>query len=174
MPYFRYAIELFPEFHREPIPIARFLCRKHQATFSLLPIQLIPYLQYTVGAVIGALLLSCHYWQMGYRGFYSASVEVDANSLVTPYLVVYWLAIITRGLRRGHRVLGQFYDLSRVNTLEYGTTSCKEVSGYFLAFGLKSKIPWAQQVLTLCRRYSRCTNRFLFGVPSQQRTAIVT
>ena len=40
-PYWRYAIELFPEFKKKRIPIARFLCRHRQKTFSLLPIQLI-------------------------------------------------------------------------------------------------------------------------------------
>ena len=173
-PYFRYAIELFPEFNKERIPIARFLCRKRQATFSLLPIQLIPFFQYTVAAVIGTLILGFQYWQMGKRGFYSASVSVDADSLVTPYLIVCWLAIVARGLRRAHSVLRRFYDLSHVHTLTDGTDPWKEVSGYFLAFGLKQKIPWTQRVLTLCRRYSRSTNRFLFGVPSQQRPAILT
>jgi hypothetical protein len=137
----------------------------------MLPIQLIPYFQYTVTAVIGTLLLAYHYWQMGRRGFYGASVEVDADSLVTPYLVVCWLAIVARGFKRGHAVLGQFYDLSNVHTLAHGATSWKEVSGYFLAFGLKPKIPWAQRILTLCRRYSRSTSRFLFGVSSLQRAA---
>jgi hypothetical protein len=139
----------------------------------MLPIQLIPYFQYTVTAVIGTLLLAYHYWQMGRRGFYGASVEVDADSLVTPWLVVCWLAIVTRGLRRAHAVLRRFYDLSDVHTLAYVTTPWKEVSGYFLAVGLKLKIPWTQRVLTLCRRYSRSTSRFLFGVPSQQRAAIL-
>ena len=139
----------------------------------MLPIQLIPYFQYTVAAVVGTLLLGYAYWQMGYRGFYGASVSVDADSLATPYLVVCWLAIVARGFRRAHAVLRRFYDLSQVNTLAHGTILWKEVSGYFLAFGLKPKIPWAQRILALCRRYSRCTNRFLFGVPSQQRTAII-
>ena len=50
-------IDLFPEFRKERIPVARFLCRKEVSTFSLLPIQLIPYFQYTVVAVIYALLV---------------------------------------------------------------------------------------------------------------------
>src|SRR3972149_8241322 len=49
-PYWRYAIDLFPDFKKEQVPIARFLCRKKRKTFSLLPIQLIPYLQYTAAA----------------------------------------------------------------------------------------------------------------------------
>ena len=147
------------------------MCRKRQSTFSLLPIQLIPYFQYTVTAVIGTLLLGYQYWQKGYRGFYGASVSVEADSLVTAYLVVCWLAIVVRGFRRAHAMLGRFFDLSHVHTLTDGTDPWREVSGYFLAFGLKQKNPWTKRVLTLCRRYSRSTGRFLFGIPSQQRTA---
>ncbi|MFH1952482.1 MAG: hypothetical protein ABIL06_12790 [Pseudomonadota bacterium] len=172
-PYFRYAIELFPEFNKERIPIARFLCQRHGGSFSMLPIQLIPYLQYTANAVIGTLLLGFQYWQMGRRGFYGASVEVDADSLVTPWLVACWLAIVARGLRRAHAVLGRFYNLSDVHTLAHRTVPWEEVSGYFLAFSLKPTIPWAPMVLTLCSHYSRATGRFLFGVPSQQRAAIL-
>jgi hypothetical protein len=98
---------------------------------------------------------------------------VDADSLVTPWLVVFWLATVVRGLRRAHAVLGQFYNLSDVRRLSHSTAAWKEVSGYFLAFGLKPTIAWMPLVLTLCRRYSRTTNWFLFGVPSQQRVAIL-
>jgi hypothetical protein len=162
---------LFEGFNKERIPIARFLCRQRERSFSLLPIQLIPYFQYTVTAVMGTLLLGFHYWQMGKQGFYGASVSVDADSLVTPYLIVCWLAVVARGFRRAHTVLRRFYNLNDVHTLTQRMALWKEVSGYFFAFGLKPKIPWAKQVLTLCRRYSRSTNRFLFGRCSQQRTA---
>jgi hypothetical protein len=165
---------LFPDFNKERIPIARFLCRKRHRTFSLLPIQLIPYLQYSVSAVIGILLLGFCHWQMGRGGFYGASIEVDADSLVTPWLIACWLAMAARGFKRAHGVLRRFYNLSDIGTLTYGTGPWKEVSGYFLAFGLKPKISWAQRVLTLCRRYSRSTSRFLFGTPSQRRAYALT
>jgi len=136
----------------------------------MLPIQLIPYLQYTASAVIGTLLLGFQHWRMGRRGFYGASVEVDADSLVTPWLVACWLAIVARGFRRAHAVLRRFYNLSDVHTPARRTVLWKEVSGYFGAFKLTPKIP--PVVLTLCRRYSRATGRFLFGVSSQQRVTI--
>jgi hypothetical protein len=135
----------------------------------LLPIQLIPYFQYTVTAVLGTLLLAHHYRQMGRRGFYSASIEVDADSSVTPWLVVCWLVIVARGFRRAHAVLRRFYNLSDIDARTHRQALFKEVSGYFLAFGLNQKIPWAQRLLTLCRRYSQSTSLFLFGLPSQQR-----
>jgi hypothetical protein len=138
----------------------------------LLPIQLIPYFQYTVRALIGTLLLGYQYWQVGQRGFYGASVEVDADSLVTPWLVVFWLATVVRGLRRAHAVLAQFYNLRNVHSLSDRTALWQEMSNYFLAFGIKSTIAWMPLVVTLCRRYSRATNRFLFGTASQQRSAL--
>jgi hypothetical protein len=68
-PYWRYAIDLFPEFRKERVPVARFLCDKRQSTFSLLPTQLIPYFQYTVNAVIGTLLLVLKLPADGTEGF---------------------------------------------------------------------------------------------------------
>jgi hypothetical protein len=171
-PYFRYAIELFPEFSKHRIPIARFLCRNNHSSFSLLPIQLIPYFQYSVRAVIGTLLLALQYRQRGQRGFYGASISVDANSLVTPWLVVCWLVTVARGLRRAHTLLGRFYNLSNVSILPSQRASIKEVYGYFLAVGLTSQAAWKQSVLTTCRHYSRATGQFLFGTASQQRSAI--
>ena len=167
-PYWRYIIELFPEFKKERIPIARFLCRKTRRTFSLLPIQLIPYFQYTLSAVMGILLLGWGYWQRGQQGFWAASTEVDPESLVTPWLVVFWLAAILRGLRRGHAVLGRFYDLTGIRTPKRAAP-WEQAAGYFLAMGLKPKIRGSPLLMDLVSRYSRTTKQFLFGIPSQQR-----
>lgn len=166
-PYWRYAIELFPEWRKERIPVARFLCRNRQRTFSLLPVQLIPYFQYTVGAVLGTLLLGWGYWQKGQGGFWGASVEVDPESLITPWLVAFWLAAVLRGLRRGHAVLGRFYDLRGISTSKKAVL-WEEAAGYFQALRLKAERgadPWMQPV----RHYSQATRQFLFGIPSQQR-----
>ena len=59
-PYWRYAIEIFPDFKKEKIPVARFVCRELRRTFSLLPVQLIPYFQYTLSpwdVAAGALIV---------------------------------------------------------------------------------------------------------------------
>jgi hypothetical protein len=93
-PYYRYAKELFPEFKQEPIPVARFLCRLKGLTFSLLPIQLVPYVQYTIAAIIGTLLLGLGARRQGQTGFQGAVLAVDPESLVTPWLVVCWLALV--------------------------------------------------------------------------------
>jgi hypothetical protein len=129
---------------------------------------LIPYFQYTVAAVIGALLLGHTYWQMGQQGFFGASVEVDQDSLVTPYLIACWLQVVLRGFRRAHPVLGRFSDLSGVRTSKRGL-AWEEVAGYFLAFGWKPDIPWVPLLSSLLHRYTQMTRQFLFGTASQQR-----
>lgn len=167
-PYWRYAIELFPCFRKKRVPIARFVCRRDRTTFSLLPIQLIPYFQYTVAAVIGVLLFGYQCWQLGQRGFFGAMMVVDPDSDVTPYLIVCWLRVVLRGFRRAHPVLRRFSDLSGVRTSERGLV-WEEVVGYFLAFGWKPDIPWVPLLSSLLHRYSQMTRQFLFGTASQQR-----
>lgn len=170
-PYWRYAIELFPDFQKKRIPIARFLCRRRRATFSLLPIQLIPYFQYTVGAVIGTLLLGMGCWQRGQRGFHGASVAVDPDSLVTPWLITCWLVAVLRGLRRGHVALRRFYPLEAIRTPK-GAEAWEEAAAYFVALGWKAEVGWEPLLQALLHRYSRSTGQFLFGTPSQQRAFI--
>jgi len=118
--------------------------------------------------VIGTLLLVYNYWQSGQRGFFSASLEVDQDSLVTPYLIICWLQVVLRGFRRAHPVLGQFYDLSGLRTSERGL-AWEEVAGYLLAFGWKSDIPFVPLFFKLLRLYSQQARYFLFGTPSQHR-----
>lgn len=170
-PYWRYAIELFPDFKKKRIPIARFLCRHRRKTFSLLPIQLIPYFQYTVEAVIGTLFLGMGCWQRGQKGFYGASVkvdEVDPESLVTPWLITCWLVAVVQGLRRGHVALRRFYPLDSLRT----SGAWEEAAAYFAAFGLRSKIEGLSLLMNLLYRYSRATGQFLFGTPSQYRGSV--
>jgi hypothetical protein len=164
-PYWRQAIDLFPEFKKKRIPIARFLCSRRKKTFSLLPIQLIPYFQYTVGAVLGTLFLGLGCWQQGQRGFHGASLEVDPDSLVTPWLVACWLMVILTGLRRAHPVLRKWVDLTSIHTPKR-PRAWEEVSAYFLCLGWKAQGPRLREVL---QQYSRTTRHFLFGIPSQLR-----
>jgi hypothetical protein len=167
-PYWRYGIDLFPGFKKKRIPIARFICRRRRKTFSLLPIQLIPYFQYTVGAVVGTLLFGMGCWQRGQKGFHGASMkvdEVDPDSLLTPWLIACWLVAVIQGLRRGHAVLRQFYPLDGIRTCG----AWEEGAAYFAAFGLRPKIDRLSLLMDLVERYSRRTGQFLFGTPSQYR-----
>jgi len=173
-PYWRYAIELFPDFEKKRIPIARFMCRRRRKTFSLLPIQLIPYFQYTVGAVMGTLLLGMGCWQREQRGFHGASLkvdEVDPDNLVTPWLITCWVVAVVQGLRRGHVVLRQFYNLDGISTLD-GAGGWEEATRYFTVFGLKPKVHCYPLLMGLVDRYSRRTGQFLFGTPSQYRSSL--
>lgn len=167
-PYWRYAIDLFPEYQKERIPIARFLCDTKEITFSLLPIQLIPYFQYTVHAVIGTLLLGIRYSKRGQKGFYGASVTLDPESQVTPWLIACWLAVTVLGLRRSHGVLRRFYDLNAMGSMKI-SQRWEEAEGYFLSFGWKPDLLWGPLLHALLNRYSRTTRLFLFGTPSQHR-----
>jgi len=169
-PYWRYAIDLFPAFKKEPIPIARFFCQEKRRTFSLLPVQLIPYFQYTVNAVIGTLLLGIQCRQMGQKGFYGASVAVDPESLVTPWLIACWLGIVVLSLRRAHGVLRRFYNLTDIRS-SHSSVAWEEAAGYFLWLGLLPQIRWGPVLQSILNRYSHSTRLFLFGTPSQHRAS---
>ncbi|MBN1104673.1 MAG: hypothetical protein JXL84_14745 [Deltaproteobacteria bacterium] len=133
-----------------------------------MPTQLIPYFQYSASAILGPLLLGLECWQMGQRGFHGASVEIDQESLVTPWLVACWLMLILRGLRRAHAVLRRRYDLSRIRTPKR-PGAWEEISGYFLSLGWKRDLPLRSLLQEALQRYSRTTKHFLFGSPSQER-----
>jgi hypothetical protein len=162
-PYWRYAQELFPEFKKERIPVARFLCRLKRRTFSLLPIQLAPYCQYTLKAIIGTLLLGLNSRQQGQRGFQGAVLALDPDSLVTPWLVACWLVLVLGGLKRAHTWLRQWYDLGGIRTVQQ---AWEQVRDYFLALGWKSP---GSRLIEVFHWYSRTTRQFMFGIPSQQR-----
>ena len=173
--YWRYAIDLFPGFRKEHVPIARFLCQKDKRTFSFLPIQLIPYVQYTVSAVIGVLLLGLSCRQRGQVGFYGAVAALDSSkktrtsdAKVTGWLVLCWLMVMVRGFRRGHAELMRLYDLSRIQTSETNLP-WQELSDYFAAFGIGPK-KWRPGLHILLFRYSQRNQLFLFGTPSQYRS----
>lgn len=168
--YWRYAIDLFPVFKKEAIPVARFVCSGTGRTFSLLPIQLIPYFQYTVNAVIGTLLLGIQCRQMGQKGSYGASVAVDPESLLTPYLIACWVGMAVLGLRRAHGVLRGFYNLMDIPS-SGSTELWEEAANYFLCLGLLPQIRWGPVLQALLNRYSQSTRLFLFGTPSQHRTS---
>jgi hypothetical protein len=142
--------------------VARFLCRLKRRTFSLLPIQLAPYCQYTLTAIIGTLLLGLNGREQGQQGFQVAVLAVDPDSLITPWLVACWLVLVLNGLKRAHAWLRHWYDLNGIRTQR----AWEQVRGYFLALGWTS--PGSRPIEVL-HQYSRTTKQFLFGIPSQQR-----
>ena len=168
-PYWRNAIEIVPSPKKERIPIARFLCRRQESTFSLLPVQLIPYCQYTVHAILATLLFGLVCWRKGQRGFHGASIGVHPDSLVSPWLVAYWLAMIVRGFKGAHATLRRICDLSDIRSAAGSALAWPELESYFLAFGYDTQTPWRLRIQDLLNRYSRSTGQFLFGIPSQHR-----
>lgn len=143
--------------------MARFLCRLKRRTFSLLPIQLAPYCQYTLKAIIGTLLLGLNSRQQGQQGFQGAVLAVDPDSLVTPYLVACWLVLVLGGLKRAHAWLRRRYDLDGIHSVQ---PAWEQVRDYFLALGWKSP---AYRLIEVLHQYSQTTRQFMFGIPSQQR-----
>jgi len=134
----------------------------------LLPIQLIPYFQYTASALLETLLLGLNCWQAGQRGFHGASVEVDQNSRVTAWLVACWVTVFLRGLRRAHATLRGWYDLNRIRTPKR-PKPWEEIRDYFLSLGGKKDLCLGSLFRGILNRYSRTTKHFLFGTPSQER-----
>jgi hypothetical protein len=146
------------------------LCNRSGKTFSLLPIQLIPYHQYTVDAVIRSLLLGLGCREAGQAGFWGACCivdRVDPESRLTPWLMTCWLTVVVRGLQRAHAVLRRFYELEHVRIVR-GTGPWEIAAQYASALFPDTRDPPLQKVLT---RYGRATSRFLFGTPSQERLA---
>lgn len=149
------------------MPVARFLCCKLRRTFSLLPIHLIPYVIYTVSAVVGTLLAGLGCWRSGGQGFWGAAVSVDPDSSVTPWLVSSWLKMVLCGFQRGHQTLSRWYDLSVLTTS--GNPCFWQLLGdYFQAVGWRSDFIWLR-LRDVLGRYTREARSFLFGRPSQGR-----
>jgi hypothetical protein len=159
---------LFPEFKKERIPIARFVCTSKLRTFSMLPTQLIPYHQYTVNAVFGVLLLGLQCRQRGQKGYHGASLAVDPEGFVTPWLIATWLAMVVLGLRRAHAVFSGFYNLAEIH-IEHITGAWEKLAGYVTAWGCQPQTRWGPVLQRLANRYSLSCRLFLLGSPSQGR-----
>ena len=56
--YRRWVVDVFPSYRKGRVEIARFECHTEGGTFSLLPVQLIPYHQYSVQAILCVVLLA--------------------------------------------------------------------------------------------------------------------
>jgi hypothetical protein len=134
----------------------------------MLPTQLIPYRQYTVKAVIGVLLLGLQCWQQGQRGFHGASIAVDPESRLTPWLIACWLSAVLLGFRRAHGLLRGFYNLAEIS-ISSMTAAWQEVGGYLSALGLTAQIGWGAVLQKLANRYRGSHRQFLFGTASQHR-----
>lgn len=146
--------------------MARFLCNKTGRTFSLLPFQLIPYCQYTVDAVVGTLLKAYEFQQIGQAGYHRASLELDPDCFVTPYLIQTWAVLLLAGFLRGHHVLRKKFPL-QMSTGPYPNI-IKTIYLYLQTIsGFDS--PNRQSVKPGMRYYFNQTGKCLFGRTSCDR-----
>lgn len=168
--YGRWAVEVFPSYQKGRIEIARFECRKEDRTFSLLPVQLIPYHQYTVQAILGVVLLGLQGWEAGQEGCWHAmrQVEHDAEA-ITPWLVACWLWVVAKGLGRAHADLCLHYDLMGIGSEHQAQQPWARVAAYAEPLWGRDPPVWPGRISTVVAYYSHRTGRFLFGVASQHR-----
>jgi len=167
-PYHRVVIDLIRS-REETVPIARFLCRRRQRTFSLLPCQLAPYHRYTVESIVGVIFAV-----QGVCGEEDCSVAaaalraLPADSSATPFLVGFWLGVLARSFRRAHATLLLWYDLDSVVTAAPREPVLDEVYLYLSALGPRGP-PRADGLDEASRRYGSAVARHLIGSPSQER-----
>ncbi len=112
----------------------------------------------------------------GEQGFYRASTEVDegidGDTDTTPWLVFCWLLAVAEGFRRSHAVLCQYFDFSQIRVVDKGIQALwQEVNDYLFALIGGRGSSWPDQIRLATRVYSQQTGGFLFGTPSQSRTA---
>jgi len=168
--YFRGVIELFPEYREGEVLIARFQCVAKARTFSLLPIQLIPYHRYTAASVVAALLLAMEHS----RSLFAVSEKtLDVKSRANGYLLLAWLLLLVRGLRRAHHWLQKRYGLSGVRSAKGRGPAewLAELLAYLTALLPRASPEIGCELAKVISVYAHETARFLFGVPSQERAA---
>ena len=165
--YERGVIELFP-YRQGTVHIARYLCRRTGRTFSLLPMQLIPYHRYTLSAIVNALLLAQQLHDLAKRHPFREASDALSATLVTPVLFRRWLCTVVMGLRRAHAILAAVRDLTHLRSQTDRTGQLDEVAAYVTAFAARDP-PECAAIDTLVRSYTQRTPLFLCGTPSQAR-----
>ena len=168
--YFRGVIELFPAYREGEVVIARFQCVATGRTFSLLPTQLIPYHRYTAASVVGALLLAMEHR----RSLFAVSEKrLDVKSRANGYLLLAWLLVLVRGLRRAHPWLQNRYALSAMRSAKGRRVAewLAELRAYLTALLPRASPEIGCELARVVAVYAHETGRFVFGVPSQERAA---
>lgn len=151
------------------MPIARFECRSTGLTFSLLPVQLIPYYQYTVAAIIIMVVLATDLQNQDQSCCEAAAEQAHPDSNITPFLVWCWLKAVVLGLRRAHAFLNGSCDLRQVQSGQGRKGLAAEVAGYLAAIAAGGSGDRADSLIVLVMAYSKTTGQFFLGQSSQQR-----
>jgi len=164
--------ELFP-FREDSVAVARFQCTSRFKTFSLLPVQLIPYFRYTTSSVIGAILAMWILVRDDHAGHFGRLLDrpdvIHADSRVTVWLLETWLRVVLTGLRRTHAFLAQRPDRRGEYSVLARVDGVAQVAAYFDAWGVRAPPQRPAEVFRVFVRHGRSTNGFLVGTPSQVR-----
>jgi hypothetical protein len=172
-PYQRTVIELFP-YREERIQVARFQCRKTGRTFSLLPVWLAPYHQYTIASMLLALLLAAATEEHGIQSLFAVAEKLlEPDCRANGSLLGRWLRVCVSGLRRAHAELARWAPLGGIVSGRGDRGWLDEVSAYCQALGIRGppNLDEVSGLDELLRRHARATARFLFGATSQDRAA---
>lgn len=167
--YRRRVIELIPRYREGVIFVPRFQCGSKKTTFSLLPMQLAPYMRYTVASIFFALLVAERAARQRGMGLFSvAEKEIDENSRVNGCMLAFWLTMVVDSLRRNHSELRNHFELYDILPGRDSKGLLAEVAAYCQALGIRGP-PQVDRLDAMIKIHVRTTERFLIGVASQHR-----
>ncbi len=171
-PYRRWVVDLLP-FREEQIAIARFFCRNTKGTFSLLPVQLVPYHKYTADSILFCLLLAASSRGEGMSLFAVAEKRLEPDSRVSGYLLSNWLDLAEKSLRRALPVLGCRVRATDIESATGETGRLAELFFTCRALGIRGppNVFGIENLDRVILSYARATGHFLLGVPSQARNS---
>jgi len=136
----------------------------------MLPYQLAPYHQYTMGSMVRALLLWWEFRQDPEESgtAYRTEQALSGDAGVTAWQLRCWLLCVWHGLRAAQGELASQYDFSAVRFAHDTEDRLDEVHGYFTALSRGPPVRW-KAVVSAVSEYGSVTGRFLLGIPSQSR-----
>lgn len=147
------------------------LCRGTYTTVSLLPLELAPYKPYTITSMIWLVWLCVeglnHRHPVGILRTLLNSVEETDE--VTESLLRYWVMLLLQGFNRAHPELQKQFDLSGISSGRGFHGKVQQVGAYLRCCRVRAPPALERDVMAFVKDMSHRTNRFLFGIPSQER-----
>ena len=106
--------------------------------------------------------------QMGQTGYYRASLELDPECSVSPFLIQTWAVLLLSGFLRGHHIFYKEFPLIEAEKPDLKSA----VTAIFLYLqGVSGKEhPGRQSVMPSIRHHYKHTGTFLFGKTSSERS----
>lgn len=133
--------------------------------------ELVPYRPYTISSMVYVLWLCTKMDPTGgphrfLRVLLDAVTDTDE---VGEPLVLCWLHLMLRGFQRAYGVLSQLFDLSEVSSGQGLSGKRRQWRAYLSACRIRGPPDLTGDMMELMKTYSDKTNRFLLGIPSQDR-----